>query len=81
VKPLGALKMTKIYKAYVYQIEGTATSRPYFEGEIEGVNMNTNVRELQGEPCVFVSDTKVDLLASMISHLKSLGKTGVLRLV
>ena len=73
--------MTKIYKAYVYEIEGSITSRPYFEGEIEGVNLNTNVRELQGEPCVFVSDTKADLLASMISHLKTSGKTGVLRVV
>jgi hypothetical protein len=73
--------MTQIYKAHVYEIQGTVTSRPYFEGEIEGVNMNTNVRELQGEPCVFVSDTKADLLASMISHLKASGKTGVLRLV
>ena len=73
--------MTKIYKAHIYQIEGTVTSRPYFEGEIEGVTMRTNVRELQGEPCVFVSDTKADLLASMISHLQSSGKTGVLRLV
>lgn len=73
--------MTKIYNAYVYQIEGTVTSRPYFEGEIEGVNMNTNVRELQAEPCVFISDTKAGLLASMISHLKASGKTGVLRVV
>ena len=73
--------MTQIYKAYIYQIEGTATSRPYFEGEIEGVDMNTNVPELQGEPCVFVGDTKADLLASMVSHLKSSGKTGVLRIV
>ena len=73
--------MTKIYKAYVYQIESTATSRPYFEGEIEGVNLNTNVRELQVQPCVFVSDTKADLIASMIAHLKGKGKTGVLRLV
>jgi hypothetical protein len=47
----------------------------------DGVNMNTNVRELRGEPCVFVSDTKADLLASMISHLKASGKTGVLRVV
>jgi hypothetical protein len=74
VKPLGALKMTKIYKAHIYQIEGTVTSRPYFEGEIEGVTMRTNVRELQGEPCVFVSDTKADLLASMISHLNHQAK-------
>ena len=73
--------MTQIYKAHVYEIEGTITSRPYFEGEIDGVNLNTNVRELQGEPCVFVGDTKADLLASMISHLKASGKTGVLRLV
>jgi len=73
--------MTQIYKAHVYEIEGTVTSRPYFEGEIDGVNLNTNVRELQGKPCVFVSDTKADLLASMISHLKASGKTGVLRLV
>ena len=73
--------MTQIYNAHVYEIEGTITSRPYFEGEIDGVNLNTNVRELQGEPCVFVGDTKADLLASMISHLKASGKTGVLRLV
>jgi hypothetical protein len=43
--------------------------------------MNTNVRELQGQPCVFVSDTKADLLLSMISHLKASGRTGVLRVV
>jgi hypothetical protein len=73
--------MTQIYKAHVYEIQGTVTSRSYFEGEIDGVNLNTNVRELQGEPCVFVNDTKADLLASMISHLKASGKTGVLRLV
>ena len=73
--------MTKIYKAQVYEFEGTATSRPYFEGEIDGVNINTNVRELQSQPCVFVSDTKADLLASMISYLKSSGKTGILRVV
>ena len=73
--------MKTIYKAYVYQIEGTATSRPYFEGEIEGVCMRTNVRELYGEPCVFVSDTKTELLASMVSYLKAEGKTGLLRIV
>ena len=73
--------MTKIYKAQIYEFEGTATIRPYFEGEIEGVFMKTNVRELQGQPCVFFSDTKADLLACMISHLKSSGKTGVLRVV
>ena len=73
--------MKTVYKAYVYEIEGTPTSRPYFEGEIDGVYMNTNVRELHGEPCVFVSDTKADLLASMVSYLKSFGKTGVLRVV
>lgn len=73
--------MKTVFKAYVYEIEGTATSRPYFEGEIEGVNMRTNVRELEGEPCVFVNDTKAELLASMVSYLKSSGKTGVLRVV
>jgi len=80
-KKLKGNKMTQIYKAHVYQIEGTITSRPYFEGEIEGVNINTNVRELQGQPCVFVSDTKADLLLSMVSHLKASGKTGLLRVV
>lgn len=70
--------MTTIYKAHVFHMDG---NRPYFEGEIEGVYMNTNVRELQNEPCVFVSDTKAGLLASMVSHLKAHGKTGVLRVV
>lgn len=70
-----------LYKAYVYEIEGTATSRPYFEGEIIGVYMNTNVCELKEEPCLFISDTKADLLASMIDYLKSSGKTGVLRVI
>ena len=73
--------MTTIFKAYVYQIEGTITSRPYFEGEIEGVHMNTNCPDLQGEPCVFINDTKADLLADMVAHLKAHGKRGVLRVV
>ena len=73
--------MTQIYKAHVYEIEGTATSRSFFEGEIEGVNMNTNVRELQGAPCVFINDTKAALLAEMVAHLKASGKSGILRVV
>lgn len=71
--------MTKIYTARVYQIEGTVTSRPYFEGEIEGVTMRTNVRELQGEPCVFISDTRAEVLRDMVGYLKNQGKTGILR--
>jgi hypothetical protein len=79
VKPQGALKMSKIYKAHIYQIEGTVTSRPYFEGEIEGVTMRTTVRELQVEPCVFISDTRAEILRDMVSYLKHQGKTGILR--
>ena len=70
--------MTTIYKAHVFHMDG---NRPYFEGEIEGVCMNTNVRELQSQPCIFVSDTRAGLLASMVSHLKAEGKTGLLRIV
>ena len=73
--------MTQIYKAHVYEIEGTATSRSYFEGEIDGVNMNTNVPELQDEPCVFVSDTRAEILRDMVSYLKHQGKSGILRVV
>lgn len=71
--------MTKIYTAHIYQIEGTPSSRPYFEGEIEGVTMRTNVRELQREPCVFVSDTRAEILRDMVGFLKNQGKTGILR--
>lgn len=73
--------MSKIFKASVYEHEALPWSRAYFTGEIDGVFLNTNIPELQQEPCVFVSDTKAELLASMISYLKGKGKSGVLRVV
>lgn len=73
--------MTKIYKAYVYEIEGTETSHSYFQGEIEDVNMNTNIPELRDEPYLFSGDTEAALLADMIAYLKASGRTGVLRVV
>jgi hypothetical protein len=41
----GELKMSKIYKAYVYEQKGEFHGK-YFLGEIEGINIRTNVVEL-----------------------------------
>jgi hypothetical protein len=67
------IKMAKIYKAYVYQDDRC------FTGEIEGININTNVVELKGTPVEFYADSKQALLADMVKFLKGTGHTGVLR--
>lgn len=65
--------MAKIYKAYVYQDDRG------FTGEIEGININTNVVELQNTPIEFYADSKQALLADMVKFLKGTGHTGILR--
>ena len=65
--------MVKIYKAYVYQDDRG------FTGEIEGININTNVVELQNTPIEFYADSKQALLADMVKFLKGTGHTGILR--
>jgi hypothetical protein len=66
--------MTKIYKAYVYQDDRG------FTGEIDGININTNIIELANTPIEFYADSKKELLAEMVKFLKSTGRTGVLRI-
>jgi len=72
--------MKTVYKAYVYSPNEDSMDR-CFIGEIEGVNIRTNVAELQDTPIEFYGDTKADLLASMVEFLKGSGKTGILRVV
>jgi len=72
--------MAKVYKAYVYSPDADSMQR-CFIGEIEGVNIRTNVAELKDTPIEFYGDTKVELLTSMVEFLKGSGKTGVLRVV
>lgn len=66
--------MTKIYKAYVYQDDRG------FTGEIDGININTNIIELADTPIEFYADSKKELLAEMVKFLKGTGRTGVLRI-
>lgn len=73
-------KMTKIYKAYVYEKDDDF-HRKYFFGEIDGINIRTNIVELADTPIEFFADSKKELLVEMVSFLKRTGKTGVLRVV
>lgn len=66
-------KMTQVYKAYVYQ------DKRCFIGEIDGVNINTNIAEIKNTPIEFYASSKQELLAEMIKFLKGTGRTGVLR--
>ena len=70
--------MTKIYKAYVYE-KDDYYSGEYFLGEIEGINIRTNIAELADTPIEFSANSKKELLAEMVSFLKGTGHTGVLR--
>jgi hypothetical protein len=72
--------MTQVYRAYVYSPDDDGMTR-CFIGEIEGVNINTNIPELKDTPIEFYGDTREELLRGMVTFLKGTGKTGVLRVV
>jgi len=72
--------MTKIYKAYVYE-KNDYYSGEYFLGEIDGINIRTNILELANTPIEFSANSKKELLAEMVNFLKGNGHTGVLRVV
>jgi len=72
--------MTKIYKAYVYE-KDDGFHGEYFVGEIDGVNIRTNIVELTDTPIEFFANSKIELLAEMVNFLKGTGQTGVLRVV
>jgi hypothetical protein len=67
------IKMTQVFKAYVYQ------DNRCFIGEIDGININTNIAEIKNTPIEFYASSKQELLADMIKFLKGTGRTGVLR--
>jgi hypothetical protein len=49
--------MTKIYKAYVYE-KDDGFHGEYFVGEIDGVNIRTNIVELADTPIEFFANSK-----------------------
>ena len=65
--------MTKVYKAYVYQEDRG------FTGEIEGININTNIVELKNTPIEFYASSRQELFAEMVKFLKGTGHAGILR--
>ena len=67
------INMTQVFKAYVYQ------DNRCFIGEIDGININTNIAEIKNTPIEFYADSKQELLADMVKFLKGTGRTGVLR--
>jgi hypothetical protein len=67
------IKMTQVFKAYVYQ------DNRCFIGEIDGININTNIAEIKNTPIEFYASSKQELLADMVKFLKGTGRTGVLR--
>jgi len=68
------IKMTQVFKAYVYQ------DNRCFIGEIDGININTNIAEIKNTPIEFYASSKQELLADMVKFLKGTGRTGVLRI-
>ena len=54
--------MTQVYKAYVYQ------DKRCFIGEIDGVNINTNIAEIKNTPIEFYASSKQELLAEYIER-------------
>lgn len=69
--------MAQIFKVWVYE---NAEHIGGFTGEIDGVEIQTNIEELKGTLVEFYANTRADLLSSMIAFLQSQGKTGVLRI-
>jgi hypothetical protein len=67
------INMTQVFKAYVYQ------DNRCFIGEIDGININTNIAEIKNTPIEFYASSKQELLADMVKFLKGTGRTGVLR--
>ena len=70
--------MNTVFKAWVYE---NPEHFGGYTGEIEGVNINTNIEDLKDTSVEFYANTKAELLQSMICFLKSQGKTGILRVV
>jgi hypothetical protein len=56
-------------------------SREYWIAESSKILMNTNCRELAGTPIEFISDTKQQVIAQVISYLQAKGLSGKLRIV
>jgi hypothetical protein len=69
--------MTQIFKAWVYK---NPEHLGGFTGEIDGIEIQTNIEELKGTLVEFYANTRTDLLSNMIGFLKSQGKSGVLRI-
>jgi hypothetical protein len=56
-------------------------SREHWSAESNQILINTNCRELAGEPVQFLAETREDVVAQVISHLQSKGLHGKLRIV
>jgi len=67
-----------IFKAYVYSPDEYTNC---FIGEIEGVNIRSNIPEIQGTPIEFYGSSRKELLSEMVAFLKGSGKSGILRVV
>lgn len=71
-----------IVKASVYEVPAFETSRSYWVGESNSLCHSGNCpAELRGIPYEFISDSKDEVIAAMISMLKSKGISGRLRLI
>jgi len=71
-----------IIKASVYEVPAVETSRSYWVGESDFLCHSGNCPvELRGLPYEFISDSKNEVIAAMISMLKSKGISGRLRLI
>jgi hypothetical protein len=55
--------------------------REHWSAESNQILINTNCRELTGEPVQFLADTREAVIAQVISYLQSKGLHGRLRIV
>lgn len=67
-----------IYNGYIYSTDGESR---VLIGEIEGVNIKTNIPEIESTPCEFIGECRYDLIIEMQRYLKHRDKTGVLQIV
>ena len=67
-----------VHTAWIYEKEDHI-GRTWFEGEVDGLHISSNIPELCGEPIVFFGESREELKANMISRLKALRFNGVLR--
>ena len=67
--------MSKIYEVYVQELDCG------FMAESPSCCINTNIPEIQDTPIEFYAETRAEVIAKVLEHLKYLGLHGRLRVI